>query len=239
MLLDLRVELHLLIHAFHEDVEDKDRVTFAADHLPHYYKLYHDGKKHFSLQTWGVKSVAECVEIISDTVDVEDGMLVAKHDRAINFDYIVQQTEDARQNRCDRIGAGDEGATLKFKATPKRQHNKGHKGGYKGQGYNYQKGGNYMNKGNMKGQKSGGGGGSGGPMQRLPQPGQQGPMGAKGAMKGKGPYPSYGQPQMGGKGGKSMPNYQMRPVPQHGGGGGGYKRPQGPGFQQSAAKRPY
>jgi len=120
MLLELRAELHLLVHAFKEDVEDKDRFTFAAEHLSHYYKLYHENKKQFSLSMWGVKSVSECVEIIQDSCTVEDGMLCSKLDKNTPFDIIVQQTEDARQNRVDRIGAGDEGASLKFKAPMRR-----------------------------------------------------------------------------------------------------------------------
>eukprot|EP00397_Hematodinium_sp_SG-2012_P016762 GEMP01017113.1.p1 GENE.GEMP01017113.1~~GEMP01017113.1.p1 ORF type:complete len:705 (+),score=201.73 GEMP01017113.1:26-2116(+) len=199
MLCDLRVELHLLCHAFREDVEDKDRVGFAAEHLVHYYKLYHDGKKTFSVAMFGAKSVAECVEIIADTVDVVDGMLMPQHDRAISLDFIIQQVEEARQTRSDRIGAGDEGATLKFKA---RRAAKGAKGQHRTQ--------NFTSKGASKGHN----------------------VSHSSGAKGRNSYQQQNPPTSfrSGKGA----SYQMRPIPQQ---GGGYKRPEQSGFQQSAAKR--
>lgn len=129
MLCDLRVEAHLLLHAFRTDVEDKERVGFVPEHLPFYYRHYFNGQRSFATSTYGCSTVAEAFEIIPETVAIEDGMLVPQVDMKADLDEIVQQTEDARQERIDRIGAGDEGANLKFRARDRRP-----KGNNKGKG---------------------------------------------------------------------------------------------------------
>jgi len=130
MLCDLRVETHLLVHAFRSDVEDKTRISFCPEHLGHYYRLYFNAQRQFSYSTFGAQSVAEALEIIAETVTVEDGMIVTQLPKDAKFDEIIQQTEDQRQERSDRIGAGDEGANLKFKA--KRFKGKGDRKGGRG-----------------------------------------------------------------------------------------------------------
>merc|ERR1719341_1021822 len=121
MLCDLRVECHLLIHAFREDVEDKERISFLVEHLPFYYNLY--AKRNFASKTYGCKTIEEVFELIEETIAVEDKLMVSKKGKECDFDEIIQDTEDARQTRCDRIGAGDEGANLKFKARQQQPQN--------------------------------------------------------------------------------------------------------------------
>ena len=62
MLCDLRVETHLLVHAFKMDVEDKTRISFCPEHLGHYYRLYFNAQRQFSYSTFGAQSVAEALE---------------------------------------------------------------------------------------------------------------------------------------------------------------------------------
>jgi len=117
MLADLRVELHAVCHAFREDVEDKERTEFSVDFLGYYYKEYATPRgKNFLPSIFGCQHAKNVVELISDTVVEEDGMVVPKLSKDATFDDILKLTEDARQERVDRIGAGDESANLKFKA---------------------------------------------------------------------------------------------------------------------------
>merc|ERR1719293_557798 len=52
VLLSLRFELHLLIHAFRKDLDDPDRPSFREQHLSYYYDKYY--KKSLSLKNYGV-----------------------------------------------------------------------------------------------------------------------------------------------------------------------------------------
>lgn len=141
MLADLRVELHLLCHAFRMDVDDEERTKFSADNLTHYYRLY-NAPKAFYVATYGAKKVDECLEPMSETVTVEGDMIVGKLDQDTEFDVLMEQVDTARQERTDRIGAGDEGAKLKFKALPRREAQ--------------QKGQRYSNVGGYRDQQKGG-----------------------------------------------------------------------------------
>jgi len=136
MLARLRMELHTICHAFVEDVEDKERTSFSADFAPHYYKQYAHEGYYFVPGTFGCKNMDEICALIKDTLKVESSMMTSVLPVDTSFDDFVQLTEDARQERVDRIGAGDEGAQLKFKAQTQRFGVKGSKGmQYKGGNY--------------------------------------------------------------------------------------------------------
>merc|ERR1719193_1696275 len=128
MLARLRMELHTICHAFVEDVEDKERTSFSADFAPHYYKQYAHEGYYFVPGTFGCKNMDEICALIKDTLKVESSMMTSVLPVDTSFDDFVQLTEDARQERVDRIGAGDEGAQLKFKAQTQRFGVKGSKG---------------------------------------------------------------------------------------------------------------
>jgi hypothetical protein len=147
------MELHTICQAFVQDVEDKERTSFSADFVTHYYKLYAPAGLTFYPGIFGCKKMDEIVDLIPDTIKLDNNMLLPVLDLDASFDDFVQKAEDARQERVDRIGAGDEGAQLKFKA--QRLGAKGPKGGYKG--------GNFQN---FKGQQRGGKG-------NMPMPQQQ------------------------------------------------------------------
>jgi len=149
MLVDLRVELHLLCHAFRMDVDDEERTRFSGENLNHYYRLY-NGPKSFYVATYGAKTVEEVFEPVTDTITLEEDMVTPKLEQDTEFDVMMELTESARQERTDRIGAGDEGAKLKFKAMPRQQQqqqqqrNRGYSNIGGGFQRDYQKGGGFQ-----------------------------------------------------------------------------------------------
>jgi len=134
MLADLRVELHAVCHAFRADVVDKERTECSLEFLPFYYLQYGTPRsKHFAPAQFGARTTKEVIDLIKDTIEERDGMAVPKLNVDAPFDDILKLTEDARQERVDRIGAGDEGAVLKFKAVKNDPVARGqfqNKGGY-------------------------------------------------------------------------------------------------------------
>mmetsp|Transcript_92694 Transcript_92694/g.258181 ORF Transcript_92694/g.258181 Transcript_92694/m.258181 type:complete len:873 (-) Transcript_92694:242-2860(-) len=113
-LLSARYEMHLLLHGFKKDLNDPDRPGFGEAHLAFYYNKYF--KKAFSLKHFGTEKLADFVELIKETVSIEDknSFLVSElPDDAAPADF-VKVTEDHRRERQRRIDAGDETAKLKF-----------------------------------------------------------------------------------------------------------------------------
>jgi len=151
MLAALRMELHTLCHAFREDVKDKERTAFSSEFLLHYYKLYAPAGRQLFLAAYGCRKESELVELIKDTINLEDNLMLPLLAADASFDDFVNLTEEARQERRDRIGAGDEGAQLKFKAQKKGAP----KGGMKGNGQVFGRGPiqHYPSKGASKGGK--------------------------------------------------------------------------------------
>lgn len=207
MLAELRMQLHTLCHAFKEDVEDKERIGFSLDYLSHYFRLYAPPGVTFHQSTFGCKGAGEVIELIKDSFKVQDHLLMAVHGKGEEFDTFVNLCEEARVERENLIGAGDEGAKLKFKARVIPQHVKRAPQGAKG------------------------GGGAKGPLANkggrpAPAPAQQGGfkgghLAAKGA--GKGPF--------GGKAGQPS-TYTMARIPGAlPSAAGGIKRPLAGGAQ--------
>jgi len=113
-LLSLRFELHLLVHAFRHDVDDPDRPAFHENHLPFYYNKYF--KKVFNAKYFGVTKLAELIEMIKDTVEINSKtfMIESQLSNDTPMDNFVKLTEDHRRDRQRRLDAGDETAQLKF-----------------------------------------------------------------------------------------------------------------------------
>jgi len=145
MLAELRLFFHTVIHAFKEDVEDKERVAFAQNFAAHYYKQYAPAHMPFNTQFYGCKNMTEIVDLVQDTLKIENNLLLSKLDKDTEFDIFVEKTESARQEREDIIGAGDESKRLRFKAVSRNQK----KGGAPQQ--NQQQGPKAVIKGNLKG----------------------------------------------------------------------------------------
>lgn len=213
MLAGLRMELHTLCHAFKEDVEDKERETFSADFLAHYHKLYSPPGHAFHHSTYAARNVAEVMDLIKDTIVLEQNMLIVQLEKNEGFDTFIQNTELAREERLNLIGAGDEGAKLKFKAQVKPKPNPNQNKGGKG----------FIRPGQNKGAVMKGGK----PQQAQPQFSRAGPLGpAAGKGAGKGPSTIH-------KGGPT--GYALRSIP-GAAPAAGIKRPGGPD-SAPAAKR--
>lgn len=117
VVLQVRCELHLLVHAFPKDAKDPDRSGIPEQHLGFYYNKYF--KKTFSPHAYAAKDLAGVIEHISDAVQVSaktkciEGQL-SEDTPITNF---VKLTEEARRDRQRRVDAGDESAKLKFPVT--------------------------------------------------------------------------------------------------------------------------
>jgi len=112
-LLSLRVELHLLIHAFRHDLGDPERATFHESHLAFYYNKYY--KMPFKVKNFGVDKLEDLIDMAKDTAEISGkGCLEAQLSDDTPMDNFVKLTEDHRRDRLRRLDAGDETAQLKF-----------------------------------------------------------------------------------------------------------------------------
>jgi len=114
-LMSLRLELHLLVHAFRKDVSDPERIGIHEMHLPFYYSKYF--RKSFDLKNYGVETNPTLVEMIKDTVVVNPTNMVLEPKLSADlegFDTFAKLTEEARRERTRRLDAGDETVKLKF-----------------------------------------------------------------------------------------------------------------------------
>merc|ERR1712232_999914 len=62
IMMTLRFELHLLVHAFRKDVNDPDRPGFHLSNLDFYYSRYY--KKPLSYPAFGVASAKELIALV-------------------------------------------------------------------------------------------------------------------------------------------------------------------------------
>merc|ERR1712008_39150 len=112
-LLSLRVELHLLIHAFRHDLGDPERASFHESHLSFYYNKYY--KLPFRVNNFGVEKLEDLIDMVKDTAEISGkSCLEAQLSDDTPMDNFVKLTEDHRRDRLRRLDAGDETAQLKF-----------------------------------------------------------------------------------------------------------------------------
>lgn len=124
-LLTLRFELHLLLYGFRRDVDDPDRLSFLENHLNFYYNRYF--KKNLNLKFFGVSSIADLMELVRDTMQIDDktSLMAPQLECDSSVDHFVKATEEHRRERSRRLDAGDETAALKFvKQPPPHPENK-------------------------------------------------------------------------------------------------------------------
>jgi len=113
VLLTLRAEMHLMLHAFRMTLNDPDRPTFHEMHLSYYYPKYF--RKNFALKNYGAESVSDFCKMIEDVAVVQDsGMIEAVTKEDTDFNNFMKNTEECRRERQRRVDAGDETAKLKF-----------------------------------------------------------------------------------------------------------------------------
>ena len=131
-LLSTRYELHLLIHSFKKDLDDPDRPSFGEKHLAYYYSKYF--KKAWNFQQFGLEKFEDLLDVIRDTVSMDQEFLKAEKPEDTPLEDFVKMTEEHRRERERRVDAGDETAKLKFTRPQARQQEaKGSsKGGSKG-----------------------------------------------------------------------------------------------------------
>lgn len=112
MLVGLRFELHLLLHAFRRDLDDPDRPTFSVNHLSFYYQKYY--RKTLHIKNFGMEDVEGLLALVKDTVELKSSALEAQLSEDTPLENFVRLTEDERRDRNVRIDAGDEAASLNF-----------------------------------------------------------------------------------------------------------------------------
>jgi len=116
VLLSLRVEFMLLIQGFKTDVNDEERVGIHEKNIEYYFSKYF--RKNLMAQMYGKSSVAELLQLIKETVLIDETTGVLKLVDSIadmeNYDMFVKFAEEQRRERQRRIDAGDEGGRLKF-----------------------------------------------------------------------------------------------------------------------------
>jgi len=121
-LLSLRVELHLLVHAFREDANDPERPGMKPELLSFYYNKYF--KKQLSPAGYGVESAEELIKLVRDAIYIDtqssiiDSMLPSELDC---LDVFLKLTEEARRHRQRRFTLGEETAKLNFSAALKQE----------------------------------------------------------------------------------------------------------------------
>jgi len=113
-LMALRVELHLLVHAFSKDCNDPDRTGMHLDHVGFYYQKYFG--KPLTFSSYGVQKPAELIELVKDSIHVTkqnciESLIPAELESNAVFAKI---TEEARRQRHLLIDMGDESAKLKL-----------------------------------------------------------------------------------------------------------------------------
>lgn len=132
MLATLRAEIHTILHAFRLDVNDEDRVSFPVIHFPYYYQLYTGKNFTATGNSFNCRTIEELTRIIPETckhtASLDDfalrkesdplisdyGLLFSSYDENSDMTVFIEVTEEARQNRTDRLDAGDENACLTF-----------------------------------------------------------------------------------------------------------------------------
>jgi len=115
-LVNLRYDLHLLVHAWEVDVNDDERPGILVEHLNFYYNKYY--KRTFNTTYFGCKTLEELLDLIKGTLSIESKnkqkVLKATNSKDEGVSHFVKATEEARRERTRRIAAGDETARLKF-----------------------------------------------------------------------------------------------------------------------------
>jgi len=139
MLATLRAELHAVMWAFKEDVNDQERVSFPCIHFPYYYQFYTGKSFAITLASFACKTLEELTRLVPEmckhtacmdefALRKEKNPLVSDYDLVLpalpkdaDISIVISMTEEARQGRTDRLDAGDENAALAFTYKPSLQ----------------------------------------------------------------------------------------------------------------------
>jgi len=117
-MLNLRLDMHQLMHHFEKDAKDPERNKMTVEHLPFYYQRYH--KKMLNTKYYGANTVLELLNLIKDTVQVcgKHQILEPKIAGDLDdFNVFAMLVEEERKDRLRRIGTGDETAKLNIQSS--------------------------------------------------------------------------------------------------------------------------
>eukprot|EP00927_Polykrikos_kofoidii_P038964 TRINITY_DN333_c0_g1_i3.p1 TRINITY_DN333_c0_g1~~TRINITY_DN333_c0_g1_i3.p1 ORF type:complete len:1000 (+),score=252.66 TRINITY_DN333_c0_g1_i3:111-3110(+) len=115
ILLQLRSELYLLVHAYVKDTEDAEIIGFPEKHFDFYYQKYFN--RNLQPASFGVEKLADLLNFAKDTIKINESTNMFEAvltEEADNLDPFVKLVEEFRRERQRRIDAGDETAKLKF-----------------------------------------------------------------------------------------------------------------------------
>jgi len=121
VLLAWRYELHLLAHAFVEDVADEDITGVPETHMQHYYEVYFKAKFEPKEKLGITGGIAAAVQLLREPLELQPGpqpsgprVLRSAMPRDAPLEAFVKGVEVYRRDRKRRLEAGDESAQLTF-----------------------------------------------------------------------------------------------------------------------------
>ncbi|CAK8985144.1 Heterogeneous nuclear ribonucleoprotein U [Durusdinium trenchii] len=125
-LLELRVQLHLLVHGYKHAMQDPERVTFHESHTEFYYEIFY--RRPIDLRNFGAGKLSDLLEMVKDTLEIfpKTSVLDPQLSDDTPFENFLRLVEDARRCRLVRLDGGDETARLRLtrahgRAAPPRQ----------------------------------------------------------------------------------------------------------------------
>lgn len=172
MMLELRFQLHVLVHGYKHCMNDPGRVSFHESHTQFYFETFWG--KELSLRSYGVESIAELLRMVRDTIEVlpNNSVLDPQLSDDTPLENFVRLTEDYRRDRLRKLDAGDQTAALRlqkpqphaprqFQADDRRQGGRGFERQVPQRGH-APRAGAPPARGDLRWSAGGGGGGGGG-----------------------------------------------------------------------------
>mmetsp|Transcript_74979 Transcript_74979/g.163687 ORF Transcript_74979/g.163687 Transcript_74979/m.163687 type:complete len:969 (+) Transcript_74979:121-3027(+) len=110
-MLNLRFELHVLLHSFRIDANDPQRTSFHESQLPFYYERYF--RKALEPQNFGCQQPSALLTLVEDTVQVSPSCLLEPQlSDDTPLEVFVRLTEDERRERQLQLALGRSGVQL-------------------------------------------------------------------------------------------------------------------------------
>eukprot|EP00913_Durusdinium_trenchii_P017920 g16839.t1 len=108
-LLELRVQLHLLVHGYKHAMQDPERVTFHESHTEFYYEIFY--RRPIGLRNFGAGKLSDLLEMVKDTLEIfpKTSVLDPQLSDDTPFENFLRLVEDARDDRKGDRGKGDWG----------------------------------------------------------------------------------------------------------------------------------
>ncbi|CAE6920097.1 Hnrnpu [Symbiodinium sp. CCMP2592] len=122
MMLELRFQLHVLVHGYKHCMNDPGRVSFHESHTQFYFETFWG--RELSLRNYGVESIAELLRMVRDTIEVlpNNSVLDPQLSDDTPLENFVRLTEDYRRDRLRKLDAGDQTAALRLQKPQAHAH---------------------------------------------------------------------------------------------------------------------